>query len=1089
MQVNRYVYADALGRRRFADEVVAGLARLGVRAVFGMPAESLNPLLDALRRDGRISLVAVRHEGAASLMAAAYGKLTGTPGVCVGTAGPGATHLLPGAYDALADRAPLLALSGQVPAEQVGLDSFQEIDSVRLFDGCSVYNRHVASPRQLGMVARALGEAAVRRGPVHLACSSDVLAAPAPVPALWRGGPPGAGLQHDKGLPAAAADRLAQGAHALLVGRTTAETGAEIDELGVRLGAPVFVLPEGHRYFARTDTAGAVPVRDRVGDEVRELLARAPGVLLVGAHTAAVRSMLTQHHVVQVADAAEAAHDRPAGWLRLLGDERKLLRDLAAAVPGPAAAHASEPARAAHALPRPGDPAPLWRALDGTAAPDAVLALEPGAVLDAAFTQLPVRQRDFLSSYALRCRGWALPAALGAAVALPGRPAVAVATDAGLADFAAELLTARRYDLPVTVVCVERGAPFDARGVGAAAGLAARRVTDPARLDGELRAALGTPGPSLLCVPASAAGVEREGRERVEVHGTGAAARDGSAGLLLARALAGVGVTDAYARADTAAGPLIACLRAAGITAHDIVHPESAALTGSAVAKDSGRPAVCVAAGEADLLLQTNGIYDAAYDHAPLIVLGVGRSEGVVDGTALFRDAARTARLDGTPESLAEAVRTVHRAVAGHGAAYVEICPNALEQHAGSPDLPLWEDLPSATLPPSGLLDRAAAALAAARRPLLLAGRGARGCTAELLDLASGLDAPLVTTMPGRGAVPEDHPRFAGGVGSSGHTSAAKALKGCDVLLALGVSQRGTSAFDLHGGFRLIQVDRDLARLAASPRADLRLHGTTAETLKELTRRVGALGPADAELADGRAAFVLENRQAFLAARRRAVPLPTGRHGGIRPSTVALTLADELVDGTTTVVADVGLNTLWLYRYLLGARQFVWTGSFATMGFALPAAIGIARQRPGTRILAGVGDGGLAITLSELASLAALDEPVVVCVFNNSRLGAIKFEQEIMGWPEYGSALHNGDLAALARSFGVRATTVRTRAQLRRALRGLAATRTPHLLDIVCDANEIPAPAQHRPAAAQVFAYALALGREAWRAATGGGRG
>ncbi|WP_344960752.1 thiamine pyrophosphate-binding protein [Streptomyces thioluteus] len=830
MQVNRNVYADALGRRRFADEVVEGLARLGVRTVFGMPAESLNPLLDALRRDGRISLVGVRHEGAASLMAAAYGRLTGTPGVCLGTAGPGATHLLLGAYDALADRAPLMALSGQVPVEQVGLASFQEIDPVRLFDGCAVYNHHVASPRQLAMVARALGEAAVRQGPVHLACSSDALAAPVPtgVSVRWRGGPLRAGLQHDKGLLLAAADRLAGGVHALLVGRTTSETGAHIDELSDRLGAPVLVLPEGHRYFAHPRTAPAVHIRDEIGDAVRELLAHAPSVLLVGAHTASVRRMLTSPHVVQVADPAEAAHERPAGWLRLLGDEQELLRDLAAAVPE-AAAPAPGPARAADALPRPAGPAPLWQALDGTAAHDAVLSLEPGAILDSGFTQLPVRQRDILSSYALRCRGVALPAALGAAVALPGRPSVAVTTDTGLADFAAELLTARRYDLPVTVVCVERDAPADLRGVAVAAGLAARRVTDPARLAGELRAVLRTPGPSLLCVPAGTAGLG-EAREHIAVHGTGPApdadadrpgppdaARDGSVGRLLARALAGLGVTDAYARTDAAAGPLLACLRAAGIATHAVVHPESAALTGSAVAKHTGRPTVCVATGEADLVLQANGIHDAAYDHAALIVLGVRQDEGVVDGTALFRDAARTARLDGTPESLDRAVRTLHRAVAGQGAAYVEIGANALEQEAGSPDLPSWEAAPSATLPPAALLDRAAAVLAAARRPLLLAGRGARGSTAELLDLAAGLDAPLVTTMPGRGTVPEDHPRFAGGIGSSGHTSAARALKSCDVLLALGVSQRGTSAFDLHGDFRLIQVDHDLARLAASP--------------------------------------------------------------------------------------------------------------------------------------------------------------------------------------------------------------------------------------------------------------------------------
>src|SRR3569833_2146393 len=201
MQANRHVYADLLGRRRFADAAVSMLADAGTRVLFGMPAESLNALIDAVRRDGRIQLVGVRHEGAGALMAAAYGKLTGEPGVCMGTAGPGATHLPLGVYEARADRAPLVALSGQVPAEHLGLDSFQEIDPVALMGGAALYNQHIGSPRQLGILGRALAESALRRGPAHVACSSDVFAAPVAGAPVARAGRPGAGTTADKTAP------------------------------------------------------------------------------------------------------------------------------------------------------------------------------------------------------------------------------------------------------------------------------------------------------------------------------------------------------------------------------------------------------------------------------------------------------------------------------------------------------------------------------------------------------------------------------------------------------------------------------------------------------------------------------------------------------------------------------------------------------------------------------------------------------------------------------------------------------------------------------------------------------------------------
>jgi thiamine pyrophosphate-dependent acetolactate synthase large subunit-like protein len=336
--------------------------------------------------------------------------------------------------------------------------------------------------------------------------------------------------------------------------------------------------------------------------------------------------------------------------------------------------------------------------------------------------------------------------------------------------------------------------------------------------------------------------------------------------------------------------------------------------------------------------------------------------------------------------------------------------------------------------------------------------------------------------MPGRGVIADRHPHFAGAVGSSGHQCATETLESADLVLAFGISHRGGSAFDLPGTFTLIRVDRDPGQLIHPPYADMALHGESRETAQALAERLTTAGVRDRE---GSEAFVRERRKRFVATRRRTSRILTPAGGRIRPSALALEMARALPDALVTV--DVGLTTLWVYRYMTGSQEFVWTSSFATMGFAVPAAAGLASLAGDRTVVASVGDGGIAVTLSELGALRDLDRPVVVVVFDNGKLGAIRFEQEIMGWPEYGSALHNGDLAEIARSYGLAAERVTTMAGLRSALRVAALARRPYLIDVVVDDNEIPSPAQGRPAAAQVVGYALALAREGHRRLRGGG--
>src|SRR6201994_1097503 len=165
--------------RTVADFLVSALEQVGVRQIFGMIGDSLNPLADAVRRS-KIEWVGVRHEEGAALAAAGQAKLTGRLGICCGTTGPGATHLVAGLYEANRDHAPVLALSGGMPRKLQGIEYFQTTDGNQLFRDASIYTETVSSPAQApAVIHQAIAAAYAGRGVAHLTVPQDVMASKA----------------------------------------------------------------------------------------------------------------------------------------------------------------------------------------------------------------------------------------------------------------------------------------------------------------------------------------------------------------------------------------------------------------------------------------------------------------------------------------------------------------------------------------------------------------------------------------------------------------------------------------------------------------------------------------------------------------------------------------------------------------------------------------------------------------------------------------------------------------------------------------------------------------------------------------------
>jgi pyruvate dehydrogenase (quinone) len=162
-----------------AQVLVGVLEQIGVKHIFGLIGDSLNPLADAVRRS-RIEWIGVRHEEGAALAAAGQAKLTGKLAVCAGTTGPGSTHLVAGLYEASRDHAPVLALSGDMPRKFQGIDFIQTTKPDLLFRDVSLYTETISSPEQApGVIHQAIAAAYAGRGVAHLTLPQDVIGATA----------------------------------------------------------------------------------------------------------------------------------------------------------------------------------------------------------------------------------------------------------------------------------------------------------------------------------------------------------------------------------------------------------------------------------------------------------------------------------------------------------------------------------------------------------------------------------------------------------------------------------------------------------------------------------------------------------------------------------------------------------------------------------------------------------------------------------------------------------------------------------------------------------------------------------------------
>jgi thiamine pyrophosphate-dependent acetolactate synthase large subunit-like protein len=337
------------------------------------------------------------------------------------------------------------------------------------------------------------------------------------------------------------------------------------------------------------------------------------------------------------------------------------------------------------------------------------------------------------------------------------------------------------------------------------------------------------------------------------------------------------------------------------------------------------------------------------------------------------------------------------------------------------------------------LIDEAAGFLRAAKRPLIVAGGGviSAGASAELAALARRLGAPVVTSVMGRGSIPETDPLWLGVLPNYRSTQAA--LERADVVLSVGCrfAHRSTRGLMLKLAFKpeqaLIHLDIDPSVINLMNAARVGIVGDARNGLRGLLAALGS----GAAAADWDAAWIRSQREIRWPRYTETV------------DRLMKTLRGALQPGAIVVNDQTGLNYWMEFHFpVLEPRTFLYPVGSATLGYGVPAAIGAKIAHPDRQVLAVLGDGGFMFSVNELATAVKYGLGIVFLVLNDQRYGAIKYLQEgIFG--KYGEVdLANPDFPALARAFGAEGLRVESVDDLPKALDKALAHAGPTLLEL-----------------------------------------
>lgn len=493
-------------------------------------------------------------------------------------------------------------------------------------------------------------------------------------------------------------------------------------------------------------------------------------------------------------------------------------------------------------------------------------------------------------------------------------------------------------------------------------------------------------------------------------------------------------------------------------------HEQGAVHAADGYARVTGKPGVCIATSGPGATNLVTGLANAYLDSVPLIAI-----TGQVGLGDLGRDSFQEADIFGITMPITKHSYMIKE---------MERLPATLEEAwdvavSGRPG-PVLIDIPSdiftgtvecdSVLPQpvtrkrpgkNGLkeqISKVKASLKKAKRPLLMLGGGiiSASATAQTLSFLEYTGIPAVTTLMGKGCVPDKHPQILGMVGMHGIPAANLALNTCDVLLAVGVrfSDRVTGKpQNFLQNTVIVHVDIDPAELCKNVHTEIPVVCDAGKFFSEITK----------ELQKSDKPLRLEKWRELLAGYQDKYALVYEKDTVLKPQQIIEQTA-RLAGDKAVVVTDVGQHQMFTAQYypIEGCRNFVTSGGLGTMGFGLPAAIGAALGRPGEEIILFSGDGSIQMNIQELATLAQNQLPVKVFILNNSCLGMVRQWQELFYHEHYAQTIFecNPDFVKVAEAYGIKGIRISEAWAAPKLIEQALKIKGPVLIDCVVDQAE-----------------------------------
>jgi len=472
------------------------------------------------------------------------------------------------------------------------------------------------------------------------------------------------------------------------------------------------------------------------------------------------------------------------------------------------------------------------------------------------------------------------------------------------------------------------------------------------------------------------------------------------------------------------------------------------------------KPGVCIATSGPGATNLVTGVATAFMDSSPLVAITGQVATGVL-GADAFQEADsfgimmpitkhnfRVMDPKQLPKTMIRAfkIATTGRFGPVHIDIPIDVLTSDIPEKELSKDYPI--PIPKRNL--SQMLD-AVKILESAERPAILVGGGAIWSNSglEIIKLAEILMAPIITTLMGKGVVPDTHPLVLGVVGMHGRQGANYVLHNCDTLLAVGTrfSDRVTGKVsDFARNTKIIHVDIDASEIGKNVKGHIGLVGDAWTVTNALIAGLQSRKIKQSEW------------KKRIKEIKEACTCDFDLSGEpIKPQKVIKELSRYLPDDAI-VTTEVGQNQMWMAHFfeMSGTRQFITSGGLGTMGFGFPASIGAKVAKPEKAVCDVAGDGSLQMVSQEFSTAVENNIPVIVCLMNNGWLGMVKQWQKLFYEKRYMATMlgRSPDFVKLAQAYGADAIRVEKPSEIKEAIKRAVKSDVAYLIDVVIDPEE-----------------------------------